>query len=466
MRLRYYASSSWLAGVEESNVSPSNDDRDVDSHLYSPSCGPSSPTDLPGPADKFVHFAEVDRLVVWYSKYCHLWFPLVDIAVVMNLVQDLRNSKATPPGSSALIAAICYTAALSSSTSGDVESLGPIPSSFWRDIASQLLTASGYPSRPNLNTIRVAFFLAIPSVAEGNSNPDPSSVSVLVRAAQSLGLHREPLSFHPSSNEAELNRIIWWSIHGLDTTYAIAHALPPLIHPTTTDVRVVDCGKRLERKLLGTITRTGLLISRTLQCLYGVSQPTLDDIQHLDAEAGKIYAEEASGYSENPDIPAVERFVAMSRMMCCCKMTFILHQPYLRTAQWPRTSRSKALNACQDYIGGFVTGVTDGTLAPYKWILGHFDVTHACAIVLQDLILHSSSPESDNLRNVIEGCFSVFSRHSHPSWRRLEALRAKAWTANRRHVREWVDPEHLQPDLSLADWDPLFASFIWEDLLM
>ncbi|KAL1856674.1 hypothetical protein Plec18167_009112 [Paecilomyces lecythidis] len=464
LRLRYYSSSSWVASVEESDTSTSPDDPYTVSSqgllgLNNPSLGLSS-----GGIDSFVQSNQVDRLISWYSQYCHFWFPVVDVAEIMTSLQDLRNQKTSSPGATAIISALCYAASCSVSASNNAEPLSSIPSSSWRNVASQLLFDSGYPSRPNLNTIRAAFLLAAPSMAEGVFHPDPGPICVLVRAAQSLGLHREPMSFQLSAHEAVLSRILWWSIRGLDTSYAVAHALPPLIHPTTTDVQMIDCEDKVERKLLKTIIRTGLLISSTFHNIYGVRQPTFNDVQRLDEESEKVSTEEVSD-SQHPGMTALERFVAMSRRMCCCKMLFILHQPYLRTPQWPQSSRIKALNACQDYIGGFLTGVTDHALSPYRWVLEHFDVIHPCAILLQDLIQHPGSLESDTLRNIVETCFSTFSKVSHPDWARLERLRSKAWAANCWNVGEQTDLALPEGDVSLADWDPLFASFIWEELL-
>ncbi|GAD98076.1 conserved hypothetical protein [Paecilomyces variotii No. 5] len=413
----------------------------------------------------FFQSTEVDRFISWYCQYYHFWFPFVDIAEIMTSLQNLRSCKASPPGSTALIAAICYTASCSSSASNDFQPTTSISSSSWRNMASQLLFDSGYPSRPNLNTIRAAFLLAAPSMAEGELNPDPGPVCVLFRAAQSLGLHREPMSFELSLREADFSRILWWSIHVLDMSYAVAHALPPLIHPMTTDVRMVDCGNSLERKLFNTMIRITLLICSTLHDIYGVRQPTYNDIQRLDHESLKIATEEVSD-SQHAEMTTLERFVSMSRRMCCCKMLFILHQPYLRTPQWPQGSRIKALNACQDFIGGFLAGVTDPTLSPYRWVLNHFNVIHPCAIILQDLIQHPGSLESDTLRNLVEKCFSTFSKDSHQDWTRLETLRSKAWAANCWNVDEQKNLNLPEGDVSLADWDPLFASFIWEELLM
>ncbi|OGM45121.1 hypothetical protein ABOM_006626 [Aspergillus bombycis] len=450
VRLRYYSSSSWVAGVEVSNVSP------YDRHGLSPGS-------LAQTSNDFIYLAEVDQLIAWYAKYCHFWFPLVDCNEVIAEVDEQRNHGSSKPGALALIAAICYTATRSIKAPENTNVWFSFRSSFWKEVTTQLLAESGYPSRPNLNTVRVAFFLAIPSMAEGHTHPDPSSVSILVRAAQSLGLHREPLLFQLSAQDAEVSRVLWWSVRGLDITYAISHGLPPVIHAETTDVRSIDCRYGSERTLLSTISRTTALISKTLYHIYSVSQPTLRDIKHLDDEAEKVYAEECGDHNENMD--TLQRFVAMSRMMCCCKMMIILHQPYLRTSQWPQESRSKALMSCQEYIGGFVAGVSDESLAPYRWVLDHFDVIHACAIILQDLIQNCHSSESSSLRDVVNICFSTFSKGHHPIWTQLETLRSKAWAANGWSVNG-EDREILESDASLADYDALFASFLWEELVM
>ncbi|KXG50316.1 Transcription factor [Penicillium griseofulvum] len=461
VRLRYFSSSSWVAGFEESNVSPCDCNDALSPALNGKEISPGT---SPRTSNDFIYLAEVDQLISWYAEHCHFWFPLVDWNEVIAAVHEQRNHGSSKPGALALIAAICYTATRSIKASGSNSSWCLFPSSFWEEVTVQLLAESGYPRRPNLNTVRVAFFLAIPSMAEGHSHPNPSSVSILVRAAQFLGLHREPLSFQLSAHDAEVSRVIWWSVRGLDVTYAISHGLPPLIHPTTTDVRSVDCEYDSERKLLSAVAQTSALISKILHRIYSVSQPTLHHIKQLDDEAERIYAEEVSD-DYNLQKNAMERFVAMGRLMCCCKMMIILHQPYLRTSQWPQGSRLKALKSCQDYIRGFVTGATDEALAPYRWVLSHFDVIHACAIILQDLIQNCRSPESSSLRDVVDICFSTFSKGRHPAWTKLELLRSKAWAANGWPVNSQAR-EMMESDASLADYDPLFASFLWEELLV
>lgn len=121
--------------------------------------------------------------------------------------------------------------------------------------------------------------------------------------------------------------------------------------------------------------------------------------------------------------------------------------------------------SCQNYISGFVAGVSDESLASYRWVLDHFDVIHACAIILQDLIQNCRSPESSSLHDVVNICFSTFSKGHHPVWTQLKTLRSKAWAANGWTVNG-QDSEVLESDASLADYDALFASFLWEELVI
>jgi hypothetical protein len=271
--------------------------------------------------------------------------------------------------------------------------------------------------------------------------------------------------FRLPPREADFRRILWWSIHGLDVAWSVAHALPPLIHPTTADVRTIETKNKSERKLIKTLIKVNSLMSTIFQEVYGIRQPTSKGIQDLDESAENICADEVT-IGNLPEMETTDRFIAMSQRMCSFKMLFILHQPYLRSSQWPLGSRLKALNASQDYIKDFLTGVTDPALAPYRLVLGHFDVIHACAIVLQDLIHHPGSPECVRIRTLVETCLFTFSRDYHPNWEKLEALRFKAWAANDWLCSEQETLETPGADASLSDCDPLFASIIWENMLL
>lgn len=416
-----------------------------------------------GNIDEFLHQSGVDYLVSWYSSYCYFFHPILDMSEITASLHSFRRERNPPPSFLALIAAICYSAACSINASGDSNPLSLVPSSVWNDMADELLSLSEYPHRPTLDTLRAALLLATPSSAEENSRFDPGPVCVLLRAAQSLGLHRDPLSFQLSARDADFRRVLWWSIHALDVSYATAHALPLLVHPATSDVRMIDNEDRLDHKLMNTVIRASVLMSKTFHEINGVRQPTYNDIKKLDAEAAETCADEVAK-SHLPQTTALERFIAISRRMTCWKMVFILHQPCLRSPQWPRDSRHKTLSACQDYIHEFLTSATDPTLVSYRWVLNHFNVIHPCAILLQDLIQNPRSADTGAIRTTVDTRYSTLSTDRNSNWERLAALRSKAWAANEWALDEEPAVVPSGEDASLSDWDPLFASLVWDDL--
>ncbi|KAE8140575.1 hypothetical protein BDV38DRAFT_280073 [Aspergillus pseudotamarii] len=220
---------------------------------------------------------------------------------------------APPGGSLALIAAVCFIAACSANASGDLKSVCPVStSSAWKVLADQLLSSNGYPRQPNLNTVRAAFLLALPSVAGGRIHPGPGPVCVLLRAAQSLGLHRDPSSVNLSPREMDSHRVLCWVIHGLDVSYSVAHALPPLIHAAATDVQMIEHNAMSDRKLIGTLIRVNSLISTIFQTVYGIHQPTGKDIQELDEKANTICTDDYSTQTP-PEMNTAEKFITMSQ---------------------------------------------------------------------------------------------------------------------------------------------------------
>jgi len=313
-----------------------------------------------------------------------------------------------------------------------------------------------------MDNMRAAFLLSASSMAEWNLVPDPTPISVLVRVAQSLGLHRDPATFQCSPREADFRRRLWWSISALDASYSLAHGLPPVINQASADVQPYDDEANPETKMLTFITRTNLLYRRILEDIYSVRKPKTHIFQQLDRDAtnlGRYMAQKAQG--DNPQ----DKFIALSAKMCCGKAIFILHQPYLRSELWPKESRSKALDAAANYIRDYVATMTVPFLAQYRWILSHWNMFHAIAIILQDLTQHPHSAESAELRALIDSTFADFSKPNDHNWRKLQFLQARAWKANQWDVAEdSSDSTSNRQDVnaSLSDWDPLFASFLWD----
>lgn len=473
-QVRYYESSSWVAALRDLessqvSVSPRTSDPESPDSLYSLGAYSQNSSESPvGEIYEFVNLPEVNRLICWYAEFVQFWHPIADGPSVVAALRSLRSLKSCPAGSSALLAAICYSASSSMHTSTEVDSSSFEPSA-WKELAQQLLSTSQYPQRPNLNTIRAAFLLAAPSMAEWHIDPDPAPISVLVRAAQSLGLHRDPVSFHSSPREAESRRILWWCIQNLDVGYSFAHALPPLIHSTSSDVKVISGNRKLETRLLETQTRANLLFSRIAEEMYGVHKPTQYSFQRLNEDVKNVYDYTMGEIqqSQAANTGNLERFIMLCQRLTCYKLTFILHQPYLRSASWPRESRRLALDASRNYINDFLAGLDDPSFAPYQWLLNHYNAYHACAIVLQDLIQYPYSAESAELLNVIDPTIHRFSQQQRvfrpcPPCKKLCLLLSKACELNQwTTIAQNIDSRVF--DAAIDDWDPIFSYCVWDD---
>jgi hypothetical protein len=473
-QVRYYESSSWVAALRDLEssqalASPRTSDPESPDSLYSLSTYSQNSSESPvGEIYEFVNLPEVNRLICWYAEFVQFWHPIADGPSVVAALRSLRSRKACPAGCSALLAAVCYSASSSMHTSTEVESSSFEPSA-WKELAQQLLSTSQYPQRPNLNTIRAAFLLAAPSMAEWHIDPDPAPISVLVRAAQSLGLHRDPVSFHSSPREAESRRILWWCIQNLDVGYSFAHALPPLIHSTSSDVKIISGNRKLETRLLETQTRANLLFTRIAEEMYGVHKPTQCSFQQLNEDVKNVcaYTMEEIQESQAANPGSLERFIMLCQRLTCNKLTFILHQPYLRSARWPQESRRLALDASKTYITDFLAGLDDPSFAPYQWLLNHYNVYHACAIVLQDLIQYPYSAESAELLNIVDPTIHRFSQQQIifrpcPPCKKLCLLLSKACELNQwTTIAQNIDSRIF--DAAIDDWDPIFSYCVWED---
>ena len=459
--LRYYSSSSWISSLEDppepSIAFPSNTSPPSDSTPYiSP---PTSDAESELSIYDFASVTEVHKVVCYFAEYAQFFFPVVDIQTVTSALHRHSKTKSTiPPEISALVAAMCFAASSTLIMSGQADASDTEPT-FWKDLAHRFLFASGYPIRPNLNSLRAAFLLGASSMTEWNFLPDPTPISVLIRTAQTLGLHRDPASLGCSPREADYRRRLWWSISTLDISYALAHAVPPMINQDHSDVQVIDDSNTPELRWLTFIIGMILTVSKILEDIYGIRKPNTHILQRLDAEiVSRNKPPSRKSHSES----AQDKFIARCRRMCCDKMMYILHQPYLRSGSWPRESRNKALESAVEFIRDYSFTITEPSLAQYRWILSHWSMFHPLAIILQDFIQYPHSSEAVTLRELVASTFVQFSNPADHNWKRLHSLRERAWRAN-----GWLDgdtsrSERLSVDASLDDWNPLFASFLWD----
>ncbi|CAI7630969.1 unnamed protein product [Penicillium glandicola] len=91
------------------------------------------------------------------------------------------------------------------------------------------LTKIKFPRSPSLQGL--AAYLIVQTIVTKEEEPLTTSlfVSLAMRVAQTMGLHRDPAKFGIEPCEAEYRRRLWWHIMHMDCVVAMSSGLPPLV---------------------------------------------------------------------------------------------------------------------------------------------------------------------------------------------------------------------------------------------
>ena len=110
----------------------------------------------------------------------------------------------------------------------------------YHDQVVRYLSLVSFPS--NLQAPLIACFVLLQSIPAAEEEPVQSStfVNLMVRLAQTAGVHREPTLFGVAPHEAEIRRRMWWQIVQLDSTFASASGYPTFVSDDTADTRPIS----------------------------------------------------------------------------------------------------------------------------------------------------------------------------------------------------------------------------------
>ncbi|KKA19782.1 C6 transcription factor [Rasamsonia emersonii CBS 393.64] len=102
-------------------------------------------------------------------------------------------------------------------------------SDMFNDQVTRWLTKISFPRSPTLHGL--AAFLIVQTILSKEEEPLTSSlfISLALRVAQTMGLHRDPAQFGIQPCEAESRRRVWWHIVHMDGVVAMSSGLPPLV---------------------------------------------------------------------------------------------------------------------------------------------------------------------------------------------------------------------------------------------
>ncbi|PGH31177.1 hypothetical protein GX50_06056 [[Emmonsia] crescens] len=122
----------------------------------------------------------------------------------------------------------------------DIDSRAAL-STLFHDEITRWLRKISFPRNPSIHGLKA--FLLVQTILSREEEPLASSlfISLALRVAQTMGLHRDPAQFGISACQAETRRRIWWHIVHMDGVVAMSSGLPPLVSDENYwDVRVTS----------------------------------------------------------------------------------------------------------------------------------------------------------------------------------------------------------------------------------
>ncbi|KAK9448937.1 fungal-specific transcription factor domain-containing protein [Limtongia smithiae] len=283
-------------------------------------------------------------------------------------------------------------------------------------------------------------------------------MGVIIRIAQSMGLHRDPKWFNISPYEAEMRRRIWSVVTSLDILFSINEGLPLTIRTGEHDVRmplnINDEDITLSSTTIPQARPWDVQTSSAfLLCLSKMSsvlcqivsgtfslrpRPSYDTILAHDAELRATFASfpeylrvppESSGPLDPPYI-VMQRFILDIQFR---KSLIVLHRPFAARAQVNskfKRSKEECLDASihvirrQNWL--YNAPVAETTLCIFSWftdglMLSHF--FHACIMLGVELYTNMDSMSAFQRQTVRDALDA--SRQIHAELGRLDMSAAK-----------------------------------------
>ena len=213
---------------------------------------------LPGMLECLPSRATCDMLYRSFVISIHSIMPLIHLPTVAEQYRrfwiwiDERNVRGPPNGVLAetpsflpLLFSVLFSGAVTCSSEDLEAHFGLTPrgtiSSLLCQAAMRTQNMVAFPRNPTIYSL--ASFLIVHNLLDREEEPVAacSYVSVALRVAQAMGLHRDGAHFTLDRVETEMRRRIWWHIIHTDIMTAIPSALPPsCLSDSIYDTRMIS----------------------------------------------------------------------------------------------------------------------------------------------------------------------------------------------------------------------------------
>ena len=289
---------------------------------------------------------------------------------------------------------------------------------------------------------------------------------LVIRIAQSLGIHRDGQQFGLSPFETEMRRRLWWQICSLDVRASEDHGSDPSIVEQTFDTRFplniddTDIDPDTKETPVEKEGRTEMMfdlirysVSTTVRRLsYAPPGPGPCQMKSasITLEVKERLIEELHQYLEakylkycDMNVPLDWVAATVSRLIMA-KMWLIVHHPFQRDdggAGLPQETKDRLFLTSVEVIEFSHLLETEKSTQKWGWLFRTYVQWHAVAFVLSQLCIRTSGPEVEKAWAAVESVFedwggAVSASKRGMLWKPLRKLMARARLVRARELEK------------------------------
>jgi hypothetical protein len=346
----------------------------------------------------------------------------------------------------------------------------------YRFAVEQALAKANFLNTQSLVLLQAAVLFLIAVRREDDSKFVWSMTPIVLRLAQSLGVHRDGTNFALKPFETEARRRLWWHIVLMDSRSSEDHGTDPLINESMSDTRLplnvndddlfpdmvnppeerdgctdmTFCLIRCE--ITGALRRANYVCPGS-KFRMGEEAPSINlcerMIQIINDRVEERYIKKC-----DMNIP-IQWVAATVGRLILAKLWLIVHHPMTRkdrVVQVSQTTReSLFLTAIEVLEFGRLLESTEKT-AKWSWLFRTNMQWHGVAFVLSEVCVRPICPVTDRAWNAITSLYSDWDQQTKHKkgmlWRPLAALMKRAAATRAKQQEELRSQFGLAPSLT------------------
>lgn len=309
-----------------------------------------------------------------------------------------------------------------------------------------------------------------------------------IRAAQSIGLHRDGASLKLRPFEAEMRRRLWWHIWALDIRAAEDHGLSENIIELSTGIRFpmnMDDSELSEtmqeppspqpRWSEATFSLIIVETSYTVRRLHKIRQSCISPAE-CELKRKEIITNLKNTIEElylchcDLNIP-IQRATSMLARILVAKIDFATEQQWQSLAGLEQqATEEKLIRACE-ILEMSIQILEDDLLRGFRWVMGSYQQYYVLTYAIWHLCSKPHGPTVERAWKVVDnslqlGASKACSSERGSKWTILELLREKAKKIREQSTEESLAPVSIQmEDYNMDSIDPGQVPAIYEDFM-